>query len=167
MTINQYRTGDIAHCIGHGFVAKGISFATNSKITHSAIFVNLDNLIFVVEMQKDGCHILPYENWVKKYGYDFIVTRPNKSISRKLILSLVGLRGYNFSLLALKFPIKLIYHAITGEKYDIKLKKSDKGKMVCSQLVAKLNKWQDSEDYTPEDVFMKCLEEKQQIIKSK
>ncbi len=153
------RTGDILNCQGHRWLSKLIGKFTHSKFTHTAIVVIIEDQTYIVEMQKNGCETKTYENWVIDYGYDYVVTRSDNPPSRIKILSKSGTTNYDFALLALRFPFRLLQSAITGKRFKVEREKKEDNRMTCSEFVAWCYGWDDPQNYSPKDVYEKSKKE--------
>lgn len=153
----MYKTGDILHCSGRGIIAKGIALFTRSSITHSAMIVELNNEICVIEMQKNGCEIKTFDNWIKEYNYTFKASRRLDYIPTiEDILNYSGFYGYDFINLIIRQPIKLIRSFISGKGIVLNRVKNEDKRMICSELVASLMKFDNPQNYTPIDIFIEC-----------
>lgn len=157
------RTGDILHCTGKKLLSKLISKATKSTFSHTALYVEIWGQPYVIDAQKNGVNVKPWDEWLAKYDYKFIATRFTKKLDEKTLatkaLSKVGLTGYDFEGLLLKQPFKLL----TG-KWRQKPEQKEEDKMYCSEYVAWV--WDIPESYkmSPEDVWNYCLARRSRII---
>lgn len=153
-------TGDILHCKGKRLLSKMIGFATRSEFTHTAIVKIEEGVVFIVEMQRNGCEPKTYENWQATYGYKYIATRdPNvKPHAIKLrIFNKIGYARYDIALLFLRYPIKLLLSLFFGKDIVMKRKKNEEMRMTCSEFVAYCCEWKDPQNYSPKDVYNKCI----------
>jgi hypothetical protein len=147
----ELETGDILHCSRKGIVATLIRKFTKSPISHTAVVVEVWGNTYIIDAQSNGVNLKPFEEWLRKYKYQFIVARPVKPVdeymfSMKAFLK-IGVTGYDFASLLWRHPLAII----TGnwrKKYD----PTDKS-MVCSQYVAYTYGIVDSYRMTPKDMF--------------
>jgi hypothetical protein len=161
----EFQTADILHCKGSRITSKLIKLFTNSSITHTAIIVIINGKICVLEMQKNGCELKTFENWKKEFNYKFIATRnPNNKITDSEILSMSGVKGYDFKSFIIKQPIKIIKSFITRKNIILKRDKNEDERFICSELIAFLCGWENPQNYTPIDVYNRCLSENNLIV---
>jgi hypothetical protein len=152
------QTGDILHCKGKTLLSKAIRWATKSKINHTALFISIWGEPYIIDAQDNGVNLKPFDEWVQKYGYEFVVHRSSKKLDEKKIavkaMSKIGLTAYDFEGLIVKQPIELV----TGKW---KKKKGDKenDKMYCSEFVAWVYGLNDSYRTSPEDLLEYCKAE--------
>ena len=148
------KTGDILHCSGKRLIPKLIKAFTRSQFSHSALFVECWGQPYIIDAQKDGVNLRPFEEWKKTYGYDYIVHRQISDYNEKEIaikaLSKVGHTAYDFEGLIVKQPIELL---TGGWK-----KKQDEGqRMYCSEFVAWVWNAQENFRMSPKDLYEWCL----------
>jgi len=159
------QTGDILNCKGNGVIAKLISFFTQSDFTHSAIVVVLGKDVCVLEMQKNGCELKTFDNWVKEYNYQYIAMRSNNyDISTESILDYSGIHGYDFINLLIRQPLKIIKSALTRKNIVLKRERNESERFICSEMVATLYGWENPQNYTPKDIYLRCLKENFDIV---
>ena len=148
------KTGDILHCSGKRIVPRLIKAFTRSPFSHSALFVEIWGQPYIIDAQKDGVNLRPFEAWKKEYDYDYIVHRQigdyNEQELAKKALSKVGHTAYDFESLILRQPKELL----TG-KWNIR--KDEQTKMYCSEFVAWV--WGADLSYrmSPKDLYDWCL----------
>lgn len=155
----DYQTGDILHCRSYGLLGTLIRKFTKSEFNHSAIFIEVWGQPYIMDAQKDGTNLRPFEEWKRVYDYDYIVHRKELSELRKRdlakrALSKSGHTGYDFISLIIKHPIQLI----TGKwKY-----KGDREteKMFCSEFVSWCHEIGSSYRMSPGDLYKYCIENK-------
>jgi hypothetical protein len=144
------RTGDILHCKSKGLISFLISFFTKSDITHTALFISVWGEPFIIDAQKDGVNLRPFDEWLKKYNYTYIVSRPigieEKSLAFKAMKKL-GITGYDYVSLLLKYPIHFIFK---------KWLKNSEQKMYCSEYVAWVLDIENYERLSPVDLYDYC-----------
>jgi hypothetical protein len=160
--MDKLMPGDILHCWNDGIISRLIRKFTRSQISHSAIFIEIWSKPYIIDAQSDGVNVRPFDEWMKKYKYNFLVTRStqpfldHKAISIRA-LSMSGHTAYDFAGLLIKHPIQLI----TG-KY--KASKKETEKMYCSEFVAFVYGIENAHRMTPHDLFMYCIEKEFEII---
>lgn len=156
------QTGDILHCRGKRLLSKLIAFATHSEFTHTAIVKVEEGEVFIAEMQKNGCELKSYENWQKDYGYKYVATRDNSSDVSYVatrIYRKIGFARYDIALLFLRYPAKLLLSLFLNKEFVLKRKKNEEKRMTCSEFVAYCYGWGDPQNYSPKDVYDKCIKE--------
>ena len=144
-------TGDILHCTRNSVLGRLIRWFTKSEFNHSAIVVKAWGEVYVVDAQRKGVSSRPYDDWMKEFGYSYIVSRPPANIKNvpyfsKKVFSKVGTTAYDFTHLLLKHP----HYIITGKW---KGKKNTTDKMVCSEFVAWCWDFTDSHKITPQLLY--------------
>lgn len=152
------------HCIGKRFTSKLIKFVTGGKFTHTAILFKINNELFIIEMQKKGCEVKTFENWKNQYNYTFEITfnEVNKTTLSDL-LSYSSVKGYDFENFIFKQPIKAIKECILGKKAEVKADKNEDDRYICSEFVAHVYGWKNSQSFTPQNIYDKCLTEEIKI----
>ncbi len=160
------QTGDILHCKGKRLLSRLIAFATNSEFTHTAIVKVEEGSVFIAEMQKNGCEFKTYENWQKVYDYKYVATRSNVSMDNISIriYKKLGYARYDFALLALRYPVKLLKSLIFNKEFSINRSRNEENRMTCSEFVAYCMGWSEPQDYSPKDVYNRCIEEGHTIL---
>ena len=152
-----YKTGDIFHCTGNGLIAKAIMKATKSKVSHSALFIEIWGKPYIIDAQKDGVNLRPFDEWVKMYNYKYVVHRYPNDFNRKEFalkaMTKIGNTAYDFEGLLIKQPIELL----TG-KY--RRKGNEENKMYCSEYVAWCYGINESYRMSPEDLLQWCNKSK-------
>lgn len=150
MNIERIQTGDVAMCTSNSLLGKLIMWFTRSRFSHAALFVWIDERLFVIDAQKDGVNLRPFSAWNEKYKYQVTILRsPEKLIPIHLknrAMTKIGTTAYDFVGLILRSPIELI----TGKwKKDPNPEK----KMYCSEYVAWVYKIEESYRMSPEDLY--------------
>lgn len=164
----NYKTGDLFHCIGHGFLSSAISKATHSIVSHTATFIYVWGKPYIVDSQKDGTNLRPFYEWKRDYNYKYIVTRTNKDFNEKdfaiKALSICGITSYDFALLCLRHPATLAWSAITGKEFVPKKIKGEENRMVCSEAAAWIQGFDNPEQFSPKKLLDFTYKNKHQII---
>ena len=149
------KTGDILHCTGHRLISKLIKYFTKSKFSHSAMFIEIWGQPYIIDAQKDGVNVRPFDVWKEKYDYTFKVYRSTKEIDHRTLalraLTKVGNTGYDFESLLIKHPITLITNT------SWKLGKDEYNRMTCSEYVAWVYGVERSYRISPEDLYNWCV----------
>jgi uncharacterized protein YycO len=154
MNPTNYKTGDILHCTGKRLLSKLIRKFTKSQFSHTALFIEIWGQPYIIDAQKDGVNVRPWNEWVKEYNYKIVAHRSQDTIDShalsKRALTKVGHTAYDIESLLFRQPLKLL----TG-KWDIK--KDEDNKMYCSEYVAWVYGVEKSYRMSPEDVYQWCL----------
>lgn len=74
-----FATGDTFHCYRKSLMSGIIRSVTGGEISHNGIFLRINGKPYVIEAQKEGVIIKPFDLWVIQYGYNFIATRDPKA----------------------------------------------------------------------------------------
>lgn len=153
MNFNRLKTGDILHCTGHGWRSKIIKRVTKSKFSHSAMFIEIWGQPYVIDAQKDGVNVRPFDVWMKEYDYDFIIHRTSGQLDSKELskraMTKVGNTAYDFTSLIFKHPIKLLFGFW-------RMKNNQFEKMTCSEYVAWVYGAGRAYRMSPEDLYQWC-----------
>jgi hypothetical protein len=152
MNPTNLKTGDILHCTGKKLLSKIIRKVTKSKFSHTALFIEIWGQPYIIDAQKDGVNVRPFDAWKDMYGYDFEVSRPESIDEKELsmrALTRVGHTGYDIEGLIFKQPIELL----TGKW---KIKKNEQERMYCSEFVAWVYGVEKSYRMSPQDVYEWC-----------
>lgn len=156
MNTTLLRDLDILHCTGSKFLSKAIMKVDKSEYSHSAIFVTIHGKPFVIDSQRDGTNLRPFDEWIEKYNYAFKVDRDmsmsyNTTQERLAIaFAYVGHTGYDIESLFIRQPIKII----TGKWRDRGNKEDDK--LYCSEYVATVHQHPLAERMSPKDLEKYC-----------
>lgn len=135
---NNFKHGDVLHCYGKGPVARLISLFTRSKITHTAIVVELAGQILIAESQANGSNLKSLSEWRRKYNYSFVFSRNRdhmlpeyRNMITERVISKIGVTGYDFKSLLWFHPRYIISGKWKGKEDDKAAKR-----MYCSEFVA-------------------------------
>jgi hypothetical protein len=127
------KNGDILICRADRLIPRIIKLVTKSKWNHTAIYAEVWDTPGVIEAQMDGINWKPWDAWVEKYNYDFIVYRKDQIHNRKNILrrafTKCGHTGYDFVAFILRHPWQLI----TG-KWKSRGDNKEDDRMICSEF---------------------------------
>lgn len=138
---------------------------TQSKWSHISVAINLQGDVYIVEMQRTGCDLISYNNWVKKYNYYYEIYRPIEPASINRILSKSSNTKYDLRSLFIRQPLKIIKERITGKKSILRKVKNEDSKMTCSEYVAWLYDIKHYYDMTPDDIAKECDSRGYMLIK--
>lgn len=147
------QTGDILHCSGKRLLAKLIKKFTDSRFSHTALFIEIWNQPYVIDAQVDGVNVRPFHEWKSKYGYDIVAHRSNSEFDRvalsKKAMSKVGHTAYDIQSLIFRQPHKIL----TGAWRE---KGNTEEKMYCSEFVAWVYGIERAYRMSPEDLYLWC-----------
>lgn len=156
---NKLKNGDILHCERNSLISRLIKRVTRSKISHTALILEIDNELFVVDSQSDGTRIRFFDAWHNQYKYNLIATRPPQKYKPKELIGKI--RPY----LNKKYGyIDLIRHFILANSgIWIGSKREDKN-LICSEFVMRVYGVQDAYKMTPKDVYIWSMENNHKVI---
>jgi len=153
MNPTNLKTGDILHCTRDKFLSRVIKYFTKSRFSHTALFIEIWGQPYIIDAQKDGVNVRPFDAWREKYDYSIIVHRSASEFDSiafsKRAMTKVGNTAYDFEGLILKQPWKLL----TG---SWKNKGNEDQRMYCSEYVAWVYVVEKSYHMSPEDVYQWC-----------
>jgi hypothetical protein len=132
-------------------------WATKADVSHTAIYVEIWGQPCVIDSQKDGTNIRPFEEWVKEYNYDFTISRKieiNEIDIAKKALTKVGFTGYDFESLLIRQPLKILFGTWRN-------KKNEGERMYCSEFVAWVHSIPNYTRLSPKDVKEYCDKSKE------
>ena len=153
MNATALKTGDILHCSGKKLLSRLIKRATKSKFSHSAVFIEIWGQPYVIDAQKDGVNVRPWNDWLDTYNYNIVVNRSTDLVNEKTFaqraLTKVGHTAYDFEGLLLRQPVELV----TGEWVE----KGDTTRaMYCSEYVAWVYGVEKAYRFSPQDLYDWC-----------
>ncbi|MBI1837796.1 MAG: hypothetical protein HYR91_11095 [Flavobacteriia bacterium] len=150
----MYAHGTILNCKGHSLISEGISFMTNSEITHSAIFIIYKGLPHVIDAQKDGVQLRNFQKWQLKHNYSIIANEIQwNNDPYDLAYPILGATGYDFESLIIRQPIKLVINKITGQNLTLRRKKNESTRMTCSEFIATILDLPNPQNWTPGMIY--------------
>jgi hypothetical protein len=159
----QYKTGDIFHCRSYGVIGRLIRWATGSIFNHSAVYIEIWGQGYIIDSQRKGTNLIPFEEWEAKWNYKYVVHRDPFLTDHKYFslraLSKSGNTGYDFASLLIRHPISLL----TG-RWKHKGDKEEK-RMYCSEYVAWCHHIEGSYRMTPQDLYEYCTVNNFEVIK--
>lgn len=144
------RSGDVLHCTSNGWLARAIKKITKSKVNHTALAIECWGELFIIDSQKEGTHLRPFNQWIDEMKYTYQVSRPINFTSdqKNKAVSKIGFTPYDFMSLILWQPL----YILTGKWHGHREDKATK-RMYCSEYVAyvfDLPKWWDK---SPQEVM--------------
>lgn len=152
----QFTSGDTFHCWRESFLSRLIRKVTGSSFSHTAVFIRVNGLSFIVEAQADGVRLVPFHYWVNKYNYDFIATRNFNVLSsnEEYFKAAAKYVGYKYGF------FDLVRHWIyrkTGKRLWLGIDKEHK-RLICSELRMLIhdhfyNVIEDVEKMSPKEVY--------------
>ena len=154
MNPTKLKTGDILHCSGKRLVSRLIKKFTKSQFSHTALFIEIWGQPYVIDAQKDGVNLRPWDAWQEEYDYDIIVSRSSSEFDSiafsKRALTKVGNTAYDFEGLLLRHPWQLL----TG-RWD--QKRDPYERMTCSEYVMWAFGVEKAYRISPEAVYRWCI----------
>lgn len=154
------KDGDVLHCRGNRFLSKIIKWFMKSRITHTALVVELNGLLFVVDSQRDGTQLRLFDEWQRKYKYTFFISRNTCYTGKEgayyhvdRVFSSIGFKPYDFASLLIHQP----RYIITG-KWPTRTKEREDNRFYCSEFVSYVLGIPEYYKQSPEDLL--------QILKS-
>lgn len=149
-------TGDILHCKGSRWLARLIMFFTRSQFSHSALAIRVNGELFIIDAQKDGVNLRPFDLWHQKFGYKMEVHRQVTTVGHiriveKRALSKIGITSYDFESLVIAQPFKILTGLWVNDAKD------QSKKMTCSEFVAWCFQIENGYKMTPKDLYQWCL----------
>jgi uncharacterized protein YycO len=148
--ISHLKTGDVISCSGRRLISRLIKFFTKSEWSHTALYIEIWGQPYIIDSQKDGTNIRPFEKWIEKYNYNFVVHRSPIEFDERIFsikaISKVGSTPYDFYSLVLRQPWKLL----TG-KWRYRGTK-EKQRMFCSEFVAWVHEFDNFYSMNPKEL---------------
>lgn len=157
--MNKLMTGDVLHCTGSSLLARLIRKFTKSKFSHTAFVVECWGQIYIVDAQRDGVNPRPFEEWVKKYNYSYVVSRkknPHKDYGDWISIQAfkkVGSTPYDFASLLFWYPL----YILTGKWHGKTSRKNNDKRLYCSEYVGWLVGIPDYWAASPQEVYDYCI----------
>lgn len=152
---DSLKTGDLLICSADRVISKAIKAFTGSKVSHTAHVVKVHGKVLIVEAQMRGVHIITYEEWVKRYGYKYVVARPqhmpNRNDFARDAFSKTSFRNYDIRAILIDFPWFLMTGKWIGEKTEAAVLLDNK--FNCSTLSGYLYKFDNWWKMTPQDIY--------------
>ena len=129
-------TGDILHCWSDGIIGKLIRRFEKSNLNHTAIFIRINGLPYVIEAQARGIYPVPFDVWVERYNYTYSISRykhkrySNRDENVNKLLSKSGV-PYDYFALLVHHPIHILTGIWVGRRGE-----DAQGRMFCSEFAA-------------------------------
>lgn len=132
----ELEPGDILSCTSNGWLGKMIQLITKSRISHSALVIDIWGELYIIDSQKDGTNPRKLDDWMKRYSYKFQVHRPidgkfNIKNIQKRALSKSGKTPYDFKSLLWFQPIYVLTGKWVGHTHEFA-----EENMYCSEYVS-------------------------------
>jgi len=129
---------DILMCHNSSWISKTIRLVTKSRVSHNALAIRIEKELFIIDAQRRGVNVTSFNQWHKKYKYNFYIYRPinfsppleKERIYQKAIES-IGIKKYDFISLLIWQPIYLL----TGV-WNRTNQKRQKNRFYCSEFIA-------------------------------
>lgn len=144
------QTGDILHCKGTSLISKIIMKITKSKFSHTALVVECNGRVCIIEAQNNGVNLKSYDSWMKKYNYNYAISRPVKINKEEFAIrafSKIGVTKYDFKGLLMYQP----WYLITG-KWKGSSKEANDEKSYCSDYAGWCHSLKDYYKMSPNDI---------------
>lgn len=165
MNQDLIQTGDILHCRGKRLISRLIMRFTKSKWSHTALAIRIDGKLFIIDAQRDGLNLRPFDAWHSKYGYKILVCRTmkanwmfSKSYIKERAMGKIGVTAYDFESLFIRYPWKLL----TGKWKNRGSKEDDR--FYCSEFVAWTYSVPNWFEMSPELIYEWCIQNGFQVI---
>lgn len=160
LKIETLKNGDVLHCKRNTFLSKAIRFFTTStRTSHTAIVVKLHGQPWIVDSQAIGTFLRPYDAWINKYKYEYIITRGPRITEEDLLKEIEPFVGSPYGYL------DIIKQALRF-RFGIKFKNKNDKNLTCSEFFLKMKKVKGAYKGTPEDAYLWCLENNYRIIRT-
>lgn len=174
MNLKKIQTGDVANCFPRKkLLSRLISKVSKGDFSHTAIFIVLDGIVFVADSQISGFTLKTYDEWVNRYGYEYIVSRGGSN-SKKDILALCGIK-YDFEGLFVRHPRKYWirftnrFRKALGMnlKSEWKHRPNEGKRMTCSEAIMRIKGAEGWESMSPQEAWDYQMKNKYKIILTK
>ena len=134
-------------------VGEIIKEVTETYISHTALYVEIYGVGFIIDSQWDGTRMRSFEAWKKKYKYSYHITRRIDVLDQEDVMKKVSLyinHMYGF--------IDLIRHLIL-RYFKVWLGSKREGKnLVCSEFVMRIFGNENAYKATPKDALKWCID---------
>lgn len=151
---------DVLHCWRkNSIVGDIIKDVTETYISHTALYIEIYGIGFIIDSQWDGTRFRSFKDWQNKYNYSYHVSRRIGLIDQEDLTEKVQKyvnRMYGF--------VDLIRHLIM-RYFNVWLgsKREDKN-LVCSEFVMRIFGNKDAYKATPKDALKWCKENGFKIV---
>lgn len=103
---------DVLHCKRKSLLSRLISFFTKSKVTHTALVIEIWGDLYIIDAQRNGVNLKPLSEWINHYKYEYTVSRPRFKIPQQEFndraMNFIGFPNYDFKGLLLIQPIYIL-----------------------------------------------------------
>jgi hypothetical protein len=175
IALKNHKSWDVLHCRRDSALGEIIDSVTDSdnnitgkRITHTALFINIFNVPFIIDSQADGTRLRSYKKWRERYGYDYLITR-KISCDTKSEYLMSQVETY----INAKYGVwDLFRHLIrrwtkkitkSGNGIWLGAKRSDKN-LTCSEFVMRVFGNLDAYKASPRDAFEWCMSNEFELI---
>ena len=139
----KIETGDNLLVSSKSFVAKTIQKFEGIEYNHSAFFIWLNNILYVIEAEKHGISLTKFDDYVNSDRV-LLVLKPRDEISNDMksdiidfVLEYAGHTPYDYANLLFFQPIRFITKYLFGKDIWIgRSKKKSTRKFICSEWTA-------------------------------
>lgn len=158
---------DVLFCVGDGVLSKAITTATQSEFSHVAHFRLINGKPYIVDAQKNGLTAKPWDAWVNKFNYRFVVLREPNLTALKLAnyeereFDLLGTR-YDYESLGFRHPKKIITNILNRfrkkqkDGWKERTDEQEVKRLYCSEHIATVRGFAEKQ-LTPQEVFTECI----------
>lgn len=148
------RTGDILHCNGKRLLSKLIRKVSKGRYSHTATVVISYGQVLIVESQRRGVNIIPYDAWQNKYNYQYDVARPirlNHNVKHaRRAFKPAGIAKYDIGMLIWDYP----RYVLTGRwRGDNEVESTAENRFTCSTYIGWLFKMPNWWKLSPQQVY--------------
>jgi len=148
------RTGDILHCNGRRLLSKLIRKVSRGEYSHTATVVVAYGQVLIVEAQRRGVDIMPYDAWQEKYGYEYDVARPirlnHTTKHARRAFRPAGVAKYDIGMLLWDYPRYVLTGKWRGADEDEAISEN---RYTCSTYVGWLFKMENWWKLSPQQVY--------------
>ena len=139
----QIETGDNLLVSSKGILPEAIQWFEDCEFNHSAFFLWLNGILYVIEADKHGIALTKFEDYIES-DKGLMILKPKKNIDDKMksdiinfVLEYTGHTPYEFINLLFYQPVRYIWKKLFGKEIWIGRSKSKSGKkFICGEWVA-------------------------------
>jgi hypothetical protein len=165
---SQLQDFDILFCVGDGLLSKAITTIANSEFSHAGHFRLINGKPYVVDAQREGLTAKPWDEWVERFNYKFIVMRETTMTEEKrkqyeeIEFDLLGTR-YDFESLVIRHPRKRFIDLLNRickkkrDNWNEKSKDKERKRLYCTEHVALVRGFENAQP-TPKDLLFETIE---------
>ena len=161
--VSNIHNGSIGHCYRNKPLSIIIRLLTWSKYNHSCLFEVCEKTgeIYVWDAQKDGFTRKKLEDWIKKYGYKFIISTNSTKVGDESVKNAYKYNGLPYAKKDLVF--KHFWQSLTGG-WRYRGVVIENQKVVCSEIVARCRGFEQAYRFTPKMLKNKCVIENESFF---